>query len=147
MARTFDYVVKAQLEEYARLYRRAALRIDGHHHMHLCANVQYQKLLPPGTVVRRNFSFAPGEKNVLNRLYRQWQDRRLAKYHRMTNFFFSLLPIDQPGRLEKIVRLAKRFSVEIETHPENHDEYEFLMGGALIRLAGDIRIAEGYLIV
>ena len=51
------YVVKAQLEEFERLYGRAPNRIDGHHHAHLCANVVLAGLLPAGTIVRRNFSF------------------------------------------------------------------------------------------
>lgn len=144
LAKTFEYVVKAQLEEYERLYYKPVLRIDGHHHMHLCANVQFQELLPAGTIVRRNFSFAPSEKNALNRLYRRWQDRRLAKRYRTADYFFSILPIDRPGRLEQIVALANRFSVEIETHPVNRDEYEFLMAGTLTRLTGNIRIARGY---
>ena len=144
LATAFEYVVQAQLEEYEKLYCQAASRIDGHHHMHLCANVQFQKLLPAGTIVRRNFSFAPGEKSALNRRYRLWQDCRLARRHRITDFFFSLLPIGRPGRLEEIVALANRFSVEIETHPVNGDEFEFLTGGAWTRLAGSTGIAHGY---
>ena len=100
-------------------------RVDGHHHMHLCANVQVQKLLPAGTIARRNFSFAPGEKGAVNRLYRRWQDRGLARRHRMTDFFFSLPPMDTPGRLEGICDLATRATVEVETHPVNRDEYRF----------------------
>ncbi len=88
LAGAFDYVVKAQLDEYQRLYRKPSARIDGHHHMHLCANVQLQKLLPEGTIARRNFSFASGEKHAINRFYRRWQDRQLAKRHRTTDFFF-----------------------------------------------------------
>ncbi len=144
LASIFASVVAAQLEEYERLYRMPPKRLDGHHHMHLCANVQRQKLLPGGTIARRNFSFAPGEKGLLNRVYRRWQDRRLARRHLMTDFFFSLPPIDPPGRLEKIFELATRFSVELETHPVNATEYEFLTGGALIRRLGAARIASNY---
>jgi predicted glycoside hydrolase/deacetylase ChbG (UPF0249 family) len=57
----FDYVVKAQLDEYQRLYGAAPARLDGHHHMHLCSNVLLGGLLPRGTHVRRNFSFRSGE--------------------------------------------------------------------------------------
>src|SRR5258708_23389225 len=68
---SFDYVVRAQVEEYERIYGAAPHRYDGHHHMHLCANVVLQKLMPRGTIVRRNFSFAAGEKRLLNRLFRR----------------------------------------------------------------------------
>src|SRR5262249_51324289 len=39
LAGSFKYVVNAQLDEFHRIYGEAPRRIDGHHHMHLCANV------------------------------------------------------------------------------------------------------------
>jgi len=144
LAGAFDFVVRAQLDEYQRLYRRPAARIDGHHHMHLCANVQLQRLLPQGTIVRRNFSFEPGEKSTVNRLYRQWQDKRLLQRHRSTDYFFSLPPMNPSGRLEKICSLATHSSVEVETHPVNRDEFAFLMNGELTRLAKGIGVARDY---
>jgi hypothetical protein len=144
LARAFDYVVRAQMDEYARLYGNSPRRIDGHHHMHLCANVQFQELLPKGTIIRRNFSFLAGEKSLLNRLYRRWQDRRLAKRHQITDFFFSLPPMNAPGRLEGIFNLATESTVELETHPVNHDEFEFLMNDPLILSARGSKIAASY---
>ena len=37
---------RAQLEEFHRLYDRSPSRIDGHHHMHLCAKKHSQPRLP-----------------------------------------------------------------------------------------------------
>lgn len=144
LAATFEYVVAAQREEYERLYGKAAARIDGHHHMHLCANVVRQKLLPAGTIVRRNFSFRVGEKSALNRYYRLRQDREVGRRHRMTDYFFALPPMDVPGRLEGIFALATRSAVEMETHPVNPEEYAFLTGGELQRRAGRVAIATSY---
>lgn len=144
LVRSFDYVVTAQLDEFARLYGKAPERIDGHHHMHLCANVLLAGLLPAGTVVRRNFSFARGEKSVWNRLYRRAVDGLLARRHRLTDFFFSLPPLEPPARLQRIFSLAERFVVEVETHPPNPDEYQFLTGGEIFRCIGDVPIAAGY---
>lgn len=140
----FDYVVKAQLEEFERLYGVPPNRVDGHHHMHLCANVFFQKLLPAETIVRRNFSFAPGEKGFINRYYRGWQDRGLARRHRMTDFFFSLPPLAPRSRLEAIFALADRFNVEVETHPVVPEEYAFLAGGEIFRCAGKVGVASAY---
>lgn len=67
------------MEEYEHQYGRAPRSIDGHHHLHLSANVQRQKFLPSRALVRRKFSLAPGEKSLINRLYRAWQDRQLAR--------------------------------------------------------------------
>jgi hypothetical protein len=144
LAGSFRYVAEAQREEFARLYGDEPTRIDGHHHMHLCANVLFAGLLPPGAVVRRNFSFQRGEKSLLNRLYRRGIDRVLARRHAMTDFFFSLPPLEPPARLANIFSLARKFTVEVETHPVNPAEYRFLAGGELSRLMGGIPIAPRY---
>ena len=144
LAGPFDYVTRAQLEEFERLYGFPAGRIDGHHHMHLCANVIAQKLLPAGTIVRRSFSFEPGEKSAVNRWYRARQDKRVARRHRTTDFFFSLPPLEPPTRLEKIFNLALRADVEVETHPVNPREYSFLVGEELVRYAGAVGVSHGY---
>jgi len=140
---SFEYVVKAQREEFVRLYGAEPPRIDGHHHMHLCANVLFQKLLPAGTIVRRNFSFRPGEKDWFNSFYRGWQDRKLARRHRVTDFFFSLAPIELCTRLDEVLTLADSYVVEVGTHPANAEEYEFLASGAVFRWAGG-RVARRY---
>jgi chitin disaccharide deacetylase len=142
--RSFQYVVSAQLDEFRRLYQRDPNRIDGHHHMHLCANVLLPGLLPEGTIARRNFSFRPGQKSLFNRLYRQGTDSILASRHRVTDFFFSLPPFEPPTRLEQIFSLARRFVVEVETHPVNSDEYRFLAGGELFARTGDLPIAPRF---
>ncbi len=146
LAASFEYVVKSQLEEYERLHGVPAGRVDGHHHMHLCANVFFQKLLPAGTITRRNFSFAAGEKDFMNRLYRRWQDRGLARRHRMTDFFFALPPLEPRSRLEKIFDLATRCNVEVECHPATPEEYRFLLDGEFRRCASNVGVARGYVL-
>jgi predicted glycoside hydrolase/deacetylase ChbG (UPF0249 family) len=141
LIRSFEYVVSAQRNEFTRLYGREPDRLDGHHHMHLCANVLLGGLMPPGTVVRRNFSFQPGEKSIGNRFYRHVVDRALARRHRLTDLFFSLQPLAPSGRLERIFARARRFVVEVETHPLNPAEYCFLTEGRIFGLAGDCPIA------
>ena len=123
LARSFEYLIAAQVDEYARLYGTVPRRLDGHHHMHLSANAI--GLLPAGTVVRRNFTFRAGEKNLANRLYRTTVDRRLARRHTLTDFLFSLLPIE-PSRIQRIDLSALRHTVELETHPVNAEERAFL---------------------
>jgi len=141
LIRSFEYVVAAQLDEFRRLYGVDPDRLDGHHHMHLCTNVLLGGLLPPATLVRRNFSFQHGEKSLWNRLYRRLVDGMLARRHRMVDFFFSLAPLEPPGRLQRIFSLAHQFVVEVETHPVNPEEYRFLVAGEIFRQIGDVRIA------
>ncbi len=141
---SFEYVVRTQLAEFARVFGGPAERIDGHHHLHLCANVQRKRLLPEGTIVRRNFSFSPGEKSLLNRFYRNAVDRRLAKRHRIVDYLFALSPLEPRERLERISRLARTNMIEVETHPVNPDEFKFLAAGGVFQWAGDVQIARGF---
>ncbi len=144
LAGSFEYLVAAQVHEYKRLYGTAAERIDGHHHMHLCANVVFGGLMPAGTITRRNFSFRPGEKGFVNRKYRQFVDRTLARRHRLSDFFFALAPLEPSDRLQQIFSLSRRFVVEVETHLVAQDEYRFLTGDEFLRMAGDLPLADYY---
>jgi len=142
LSRSFEYVVNAQLDEYERLWGERPDRLDGHHHMHLCANVIVGGLLPAGTRVRRNFSFQAGEKSALNRMYRGVIDNRLMRRHRMGDLLFSLVPLEPPARLDRIFALARQFETEVETHPVNADEYRFLQGDIFKRLGATQRVAS-----
>jgi predicted glycoside hydrolase/deacetylase ChbG (UPF0249 family) len=144
LTRSFEYVVAAQLEEFCRIYGFAPRRVDGHHHMHLCVNVLFAGLLPAGTIARRNFSFLPGEKSGLNRLYRRMIDQKLAKKHRLTDFFFSLPPLEPQERLDRLFGVARHSAVEMETHPANPDEHRFMAGGEIFRRIGELHIAPSF---
>jgi predicted glycoside hydrolase/deacetylase ChbG (UPF0249 family) len=141
---SFKYVVAAQLDEFRRLSGVEPKHIDGHHHMHLCANVMFGDLLPAGTATRRNFSFQAGEKSITNRLFRKLIDNKLAQKHRIADYFFSLSPLKPGERLERIVSIAKRSVVEVETHPANPEEYRYLTDGRIFNLIGDVPVASGY---
>jgi hypothetical protein len=144
LASSFKYLVEAQIEEFTRIFGVAPRRIDGHHHMHLCANVLFGGLLPAGTIARRNFSFSPGEKRKINRLYRSAIDRVLARRHSLTDYFYSFPPLEPSSRIDAIFSMARRFIVEVETHPVNPAEYKFLTSGEILRRAGDLPIAREY---
>jgi hypothetical protein len=144
LIRSFEYVVAAQLEEFHRLYGAKPARLDGHHHMHLCTNVLLAGLLPPNTIVRRNFSFQDGEKSFTNRLYRKIVDYGLGRRHRLVDFFFSLPPLEPQGRLERIRMLARHSVVEVETHPVKADEYRFLTGSEVARWTEGVSIAPRF---
>jgi predicted glycoside hydrolase/deacetylase ChbG (UPF0249 family) len=90
LRRQFRDVVEAQIEEFARLYGKPPSHVDGHQHLHLCANLLKDKWIPAGSRVRRNFSFWPGEKSALNRYYRRCVDSILARNYSLVDYFFSL---------------------------------------------------------
>lgn len=140
---SFDYVVKAQVAEFARLYGALPQHLDGHHHMHLCANILLGGLLPAGTNVRRSKSWFPGEKGAAERFYRRIQTRFLNRRNQTTDYFFDLVPIEQ-DRLKKIAALAHHADVEVSAHPEEEREYRFLLNGGLGEFVQNVAIARGY---
>lgn len=144
LTQSFKYVVSAQIDEFRNLYGAPPGRIDGHHHMHLCANVLLGRLLPCGTIVRRNFSFQPGEKSFGNRFYRKVVDRILARRHRLTDFFFALPGPDGRSHMQRIFSLARERTVEVAAHPIDPQEFRFLAGGEIFHLAGDVPIVTGF---
>jgi chitin disaccharide deacetylase len=144
LTRSFKYVVAAQLDEFHRLYNTEPRRIDGHHHMHLCANVLFGELIPVGTLVRRSCSLAPGEKSWMNRSYRRWVDRQLMRRHQLVDFLFSLAPVEPPDRLQGIVSMARHVVVELETHPINPEEYRFLTSDDVLKQIIGLQIAPSF---
>ena len=127
LRRAFAYCYHAQVEEFMRLFEKSPSHIDGHHHMHLCANVLFSSMIPAGMKMRRNFSFWPGEKSMLNRTYRWLVDRWLACRYRLTDYFFDLTQCIQGKKLDRVAALAKSSNVEVMTHPIVNEEEEYLM--------------------
>jgi len=131
LRRRFEYSYRAQYEEFLRLYDRPPTHIGWHHHMHLCGNMVVQRLIPLGTRVRTTFSFSGKEKGVLNRGYRRIIEVGLQTLH-CTSSLYGMGPLVQsagtaggaPGR---IIQRAAETSVELIVHPQNQNEFDFLM--------------------
>lgn len=138
----FAYSCRAQLEEFGRLFGESPTHIDGHHHMHLCANVLFSRSIPGGMAVRRNFSFWPGEKSLLNRAYRGAVDRWLARRYRLTDYFFDLTQCVQENKLGRVVALARSEDVELMTHPINQGEQACLIGGDFCELLQQVQLGS-----
>jgi predicted glycoside hydrolase/deacetylase ChbG (UPF0249 family) len=138
LKRQIDYVFNAQYDEYCRLFDVEPSRIDGHHHMHLSMNIILNNLIPKGIVLRRNFSFGPGEKNLLNRTYRKLIDIYLSRRYRCTDAFYSIKPLENIQRLERIIRLSLFSSVEISVHPADISECRFLLGSQFRKMIEDV---------
>jgi predicted glycoside hydrolase/deacetylase ChbG (UPF0249 family) len=124
---SFNFVFRSQQEEFMRLYGRSPDHYNGHHHMHLCANVLASKMIPNGARVRRTFTFGPSEKNPFNLLYRHILDIWISRKFISTNCFFSIAPVRNYERLQNIINRAAKETIEIEVHPENVEESEFLL--------------------
>ena len=138
----FRNVFKHQWDEVIRLYGKPPSHIDGHQHRHLCANMLVDAVIPPGQRVRRNFSFWPGEKALLNRTYRKLVDRWLRSRYQLTDFFFSLGMALKMGTIHRISDLAARASVELMTHPVHKGEYTWLMGNDFRELIANTQMTS-----
>jgi chitin disaccharide deacetylase len=125
---SFRHVYRRQHDEFCRLYGKPPSHIDGHQHMHLCSNMLIDRILPGGVPVRRSFTFGPGEKSWLNRAYRRRVDALLARRNRVTDYFFALSQNKDPGRLARVMSLAREANVELMTHPAVPEEQAILQG-------------------
>jgi len=142
LQREFSYSYAAQAEEFTRLFGKLPSHVDGHHHMHLCANLLFSSVIPAGTRVRRNFSFWPSEKSRLNRAYRAFVDRWLARRYRLTDYFFDLSQCIQDQKVERVVSLAKSNNVELMTHPINSQEAAYLMSDEFSELLQRLQVGS-----
>jgi predicted glycoside hydrolase/deacetylase ChbG (UPF0249 family) len=127
LGRELEAVYRAQADEFRRLYGKEPSHVDGHQHKHLCPNMVLGRILPEGTKVRRNFTFFPGEKSWLNRVFRELVDRRLARRHVLTDYFFSLRDCLKTRRIRPVRELAAAANVEVMTHPIYPEEKRFLL--------------------
>jgi predicted glycoside hydrolase/deacetylase ChbG (UPF0249 family) len=127
LRQVFPRVFQAQYDEFVRLYGRRPSHVDGHQHMHLCGNMLIGGVIPKGERVRRNFSFWPGEKSLLNRAYRRMVDRWIEGRFRTTDYFFALSQNLKPARWPRLSRLASEARVELMTHPAVASEFAVLM--------------------
>jgi predicted glycoside hydrolase/deacetylase ChbG (UPF0249 family) len=135
---SLDYLFKAQDEEYRRLYGKEPAQIDGHSHMHLCMNMIIGHIIPPGKKIRRSFTFRRGEKSFVNRLYRRQIDKWVTRYHISTDSFFSIEPISDRHRIEKIVHLALSSDVELMVHPAEVGQFDYLMSSEFLYFIQDV---------
>jgi chitin disaccharide deacetylase len=142
LGESFRCVYHAQIEEFERLYGQPPTHVDGHQHMHLCSNMRAGRVIPAGLKVRRGFSFWPGEKSSLNRLYRRRVDLGLSKRYRVVDFFFSLRQCLAGNRLERVACLAREAKVELMTHPEIDAERNFLLGDTFYQMFDGLQMAS-----
>jgi chitin disaccharide deacetylase len=134
LSNSFNFLFLSQQEEFMRLYGRKPDFYNGHHHMHLCANVLLGKILPKHARVRRTFTFDQGEKKLFNLFYRQLLDGIVSRRFISTDSFFSILPLQNYERLRNIFHRAASSNVEIEVHPENANEIDFLLSDQFLSL-------------
>lgn len=136
----FHFLCMSQQEEFMRLYNRQPDFYNGHHHMHLCANVLLSKMIPVGSRVRGTFTFGRGEKHPFNLFYRHILDIIVSRRFIATDCFYSIVPVQNAERLQNIFSHARENTVEIEVHPENAEEIDFLLCDHFKQLIDNVTI-------
>ena len=142
LADSFSFLFLAQQEEFIRLYGKLPDFYNGHHHMHLCANMLASNIIPKGTRLRRTFTFTfdSGEKNFFNLLYRHILDIWISRRFVSTDCFYSIVLIQNHERLRNIINRTVKETVEIEVHPENAEEIEFILSDQYKSLIDSVNI-------
>lgn len=140
LRKSFKYGFLSQQREFIRLYGRFPDHYNGHHHVHLCANMVESKMIPKGACVRRTFTFDQAEKNIINRLYRQILDIWISRSFISTNCFFSLAPVQNYERVRSIFNRATNNTIEIVVHPDKIEENEFLFSDQYQDLLDSVHI-------
>ena len=136
----FRYVFNSQIKEFIRLYNKPPCHINGHHHFHLATNILLSKIIPEDTLVRRNFTFRPNEKNIINRTYRKIVDSWLSRRYLTTDYFFALSTLIKKNLVDTVVDLSKNSFVELETHPIETIEYNYLLSVEFSKIEKVIKI-------
>ena len=132
----------AQWNEFVRLYGTPPSHVDGHQHRHLCANALVDRFIPAGLRLRRNFTYARGERGSLNLVYRKLVDGILSHRYRLTDSFFSLGEVLRSNRLSRVMQAARNGTVELMVHPVNQLERSFLLGNEFVALTSDIDLGS-----
>jgi predicted glycoside hydrolase/deacetylase ChbG (UPF0249 family) len=140
LTKAFRLMVESQWAEFDRLYGRPPDFVNGHHHMHLSANVREQKLLPAQSRIRGPFTFKAGEKGLINRWYRSRVARRLSRRFITPDCLYSIEPVTNTERLRGIVKQAMNEDVELEVHPEAGEQHQLLLSSGFQRLLGGIEL-------
>jgi hypothetical protein len=139
----FQRVFQAQLEEYMRLFGTAPSHFDGHHHMHLCANMLLDPVIPRGERIRPGFSFFPGQKGWAKCGFRRLVNRWIRRRYRSMDFLFSLPDCMKMQGFERVLVLARSAAVELEAHPEQPAEMEWLLSEACAQMRAKVQVG-GY---
>src|SRR5262245_47534165 len=126
LRREFEYLFNVQHEVFLLLYGRSPAHINGHHHLHLATNVLMDGIIPAGTRVRRCFTFAKGERSLVNRLYRRAVDHLVERRFVTTDKLFGLGPSEPVTDLKRKVALATDRSVELIVHLSCQKDLDYL---------------------
>ena len=138
----FRNVFESQYGEFIRAFGQPPSHIDGHQHMHLASNLLIDQIFPQGAKIRRNFSFHAGEKSFMNRSYRRAVDWWVSRNFLITDYFFALSQHMTITRLQKLIILAKIHDVELMTHPEIPDEFNFIMSDDYSHAVSQIKLGN-----
>jgi predicted glycoside hydrolase/deacetylase ChbG (UPF0249 family) len=136
-----------QLEAFRDLYGREPSHVDGHQHLHQSLGVILARPIPNGTKMRPSFTFMPGEKSRLNRLFRAALNRAMRLRFRTPSYFFSIRDIHPAlggSGLERRLALADRFTVEVMSHPGEADERAVLLDESWAALLNGLTVG-GYM--
>lgn len=121
---SIHYCFHSQYDEFLRVFKKHPTHIDGHHHIHLAANVIFGSVLPEGGKIRK-IRDLDCRRSLLDSFCRG----RMAGYLRSrfvtTDFLYSIEPM-KDDNLTKKISTARSKNVELMVHPGQDDNYSYM---------------------
>lgn len=140
LRKSFDYLFKAQQEEFYRVYGKYPSFYNGHHHMHLCSNIIFEHFLPPKIPIRRTFTFGWGEKDPVNIIYRRLIDRFINNRYISTDYFFSLAPTGDLETFRRLIAFSRIKNIELMVHPNRHGDFFFIQSNEYFKFLNSTKL-------
>ena len=142
LQQSFRIVFEEQRDEYEKQYGVLPHFYNGHHHMHLSANVLLGGLIPGSSRIRNTFTFEVGERSPFNRVYRGWLRRWIRARYTTTDSFYAMAPAHDLGRIRSLITRSHTEVVELETHPEDAAEAGLLQSVQYDELLKDAQLGS-----
>jgi predicted glycoside hydrolase/deacetylase ChbG (UPF0249 family) len=116
--------VRDQLEEFRRIYGHDPTHIDGHHHVHVTADVLM--VLPRDIPIRQTLSAPPGRRSLPRWVKQRWIARRFRSTESFWAFY-QLHPALWGDGFGAAIDRSRTESVEIMCHPSDPAELKLLL--------------------
>jgi predicted glycoside hydrolase/deacetylase ChbG (UPF0249 family) len=113
--KSVHYCFNVQLDEFLRVFDKQPTHIDGHHDIHLAANVVFGGVLPNGAKLRKFRDF-DNKNGIFDAFCRSRMADYLNNRFVTTDLLYSIEPLNDTSPARKICK-AKSKNVELMVHP------------------------------
>jgi YdjC-like protein len=138
-----DRAIADQVERFTALYGSAPTHFDGHNHVDVCPNVFRSGSIPAGSFLRGSLGRFPLTRSPAG-LVRSARHAMRPRRLRSTRYVLHIAELNLPegGPFDPRLRLARKRTVEVVSHPDDQAEHAALMSPAWERVLGEYRLGS-----